>query len=219
MDGCSILCLAIAIYMVFFYAPMEIIMGEVQRVFYFHVAAGWVGMLSFFLSMLFSIFYLYKQQKQWDLFAVSAVEIGLVFVTINIISGAIWARPIWNTWWTWDPRLTTAAIMLLIYSAYFILRNSLDDPSRQARFSAIYAIIGFASVPMTFLSIRFFRTIHPVLIISSDPAALGAMDMTQKMRATLLVSILAFSCLFVSLLIHRYQLAVLQEEVKMKNVD
>ena len=93
----------------------------------------------------------------------------MVFMLIAIITGSIWARPIWNTWWTWDPRLTTATIMELIYAAYLMLRQGIEDPDRRARFGAVYAIIGFLSVPLTFFSIRIFRTIHPVVIGSNDP--------------------------------------------------
>ena len=96
---------------------------------------------------------------------------GVLFIAI--VTGSIWARPIWNTWWTWDPRLTTATIMELIYAAYLMLRQGIEDPDRRARFGAVYAIIGFISVPLTFLSIRIFRTIHPVVIGSSDPTAAG----------------------------------------------
>ena len=214
MDLLSLICVVAAGWMVFYYAPLEAVMGEVQRIFYFHVAAGWVGMLSFFLAMLFSILYLSRKDKRWDFLAVSAIEIGFVFVTVNVISGSIWARPIWNTWWTWDPRLTTAAIMLLIYAAYFILRASLDDSAKQSRFSAVYAIIGFVSVPMTFLSIRLFRTIHPVLIGGLDPSSMGTFDMTQRMALTLMVSLMAFTILYASLLLRRYRLAQLSDELQ-----
>src|SRR5512134_3792091 len=131
--------------MVFFYAPMERVMGQVQRVFYFHVAAGWVGMLSFIVAAIAGIVYLATSRRNWDTVGLAAVEIGIVFIFINIVTGAIWARPIWNTWWTWDPRLTTATIMELIYAAYLMLRAGIEDPDRRARFGAVYAIIGFIS--------------------------------------------------------------------------
>ena len=99
----------------------------------------------------------------------AAVEISLVFFLITIVLGSIWARPVWNTWWTWDPRLTTAAVTELIYVAYFMLRQGIEDPSRRARFGAVYAIVGAVSAPITFFAIRLFRTIHPVVIGSGDP--------------------------------------------------
>jgi heme exporter protein C len=157
--------------MVFFYAPMEAVMGQVQRVFYFHVAAGWVGMLSFLVAAVAGIAYLAHQKEQvgYRRPGLGGDRHGVCF--INIVTGSIWARPIWNTWWTWDPRLTTATIMELIYAAYLMLRQGIEDPDRRARFGAVYAIMGFVSVPLTFFSIRLFRTIHPVVIGSNQPGA------------------------------------------------
>jgi heme exporter protein C len=188
LDIVTVVMLIIATGMVFFYAPMEAVMGQVQRVFYFHVSAGWVGMLGFLVAAIAGIVYLVKADRKWDIVGVSAVEIGMVFALINIITGAIWARPIWNTWWTWDPRLTTATIMELIYVAYLLLRQGIDDPDRRARFGAVYAIIGFLSVPLTFFSARLFRTIHPVVIGTNQPGATGAFDMTPLMLQTFLFS-------------------------------
>src|SRR3990172_2455754 len=150
LDVVTILLLVVATGMVFFYAPMEAVMGQVQRVFYFHVAAGWVGMLGFLVAAIAGVAYLRTAKHNWDIVGLSAVEIGMVFALINIVTGSIWARPIWNTWWTWDPRLTTATIMELVYVAYLLLRQGLDDPARRARFGAVYAILGFVSVPLTF---------------------------------------------------------------------
>lgn len=200
--------------MVFFYAPIERVMGAVQKVFYFHVAAGWVGMLSFLFAAIAGVVYLIKKTKLWDLIGVAAVEIGIVFIFINIVTGSIWARPIWNTWWTWDPRLTTATIMELVYIAYLMLRQGIDDPERRARFGAVYAIVGFLSVPLTFFSIRIFRTIHPVVIAGSDPSAVGTFDMTPTMFQTLMVSIVVFSILFVDLVWHRIRLGKLANQVE-----
>lgn len=200
--------------MVFFYAPTEVVMGAVQRVFYFHVASGWVGMLSFVVAAVAAIFYLRKAYHLWDIVEVAAVEIGIVFVLITIVSGSIWARPTWNTWWTWDPRLTTAAIMELIYAAYMILRQSIEDPEQRARFGAIYAILGCASVPLTFLSARMFRTIHPIVVGTNQPGALGGFDMTSKMLQTFLFSLLAFTFVFADLLWHRIRLGMLADRVE-----
>ncbi len=112
-----------AILGVFFYAPLEAVMGWVQKVFYFHVAAGWTGMLGFLVSAVAGVLYLVKKDPRWDRIGFAGVEIGMVFMLICILTGSIWARPIWNTWWTWDPRLTTATIMELIYAAYLLLRQ------------------------------------------------------------------------------------------------
>lgn len=197
-------------------------MGAVQKVFYFHVAAGWVGMLSFFVAAVVGVIFLVKKDTKWDLVAIAAVEIGIIFTFINIVTGAIWARPIWNAWWTWDPRLTTATIMELVYIAYLMLRQGIDDPEKRARFGSVYAIVGFLSVPLTFFSIRIFRTIHPVVIGGNDPTAVGAFDMTPKMLQTLLTSIVVFSVLYVDLLWHRIRLGKFDqiiEELKLRLQD
>ncbi len=200
--------------LVFFYAPVEAVMGPVQKVFYFHVAAGWVGMLSFLVAAAAGVLYLLGGDPRWDIVGLASVEIGIAFMFINIASGAIWARPIWNTWWTWDPRLTTATIMELIYLAYLMLRQGIDDPVRRARFAAVYAIVGFVSVPITFFSIRIWRTIHPVVIGSGDPEALGSFSMTADMRLTFFFSLITFTFIFMTLLWHRIRLARLADEVE-----
>ena len=214
LDGVTVVLLVIATGMVFFYAPMEAVMGQVQRVFYFHVAAGWVGMLGFLVAAVAGIVYLRSGRRDWDIVALSAVEIGMVFAFINIVTGAIWARPIWNTWWTWDPRLTTATIMELIYAAYLMLRQGIEDPDRRARFGAVYAIVGFLSVPLTFFSALLFRTIHPVVIGTNQPGAEGAFDMTPLMLQTFLFSLLTFTIIFADLLWHRIRLGRFAEKVE-----
>jgi len=200
--------------MVFFYAPEEAVMGQVQRVFYFHVSAGWVGMLGFLVAAIAGIAFLRSGRRDWDIIALSAVEIGMVFAFINIVTGSIWARPIWNTWWTWDPRLTTATIMELIYAAYLMLRSGIEDPDRRARFGAVYAIIGFLSVPLTFFSARLFRTIHPIVIGTNEPGAQGAFDMTPPMLQTFMFSLFVFSVFFADLLWHRVRLGKLADRVE-----
>ena len=214
LDVISALGLLAASLMVFVYAPVEAVMGPVQKVFYFHVAAGWVGMLSFLFAAVVGGVYLRTGNLKWDRLSVAGIELGLVFSFVNVVTGAIWARPIWNTWWTWDPRLTTAAIMLLIYAAYLMLRAGIDEPGKRARFGAIYAIVGFISVPLTFFSIRLSRTIHPVVIGSSDPEALGKFNMTGAMSATFITSLVVFTVIFVDLLWHRYRLAKLANRVE-----
>ena len=220
LDIVTIISFLTATAMVFFYAPTERVMGAVQKVFYFHVSAGWVGMLAFFLAFAAGVIYLINKGSKWDLIGFSAIEIGIVFTMINVVTGAIWARPIWNAWWTWDPRLTTATIMELVYFAYLMLRQGIDDPERRNRFGAVYAIIGFISVPVTFFSIRFARTIHPVVIGGNDPSAVGAFDMTPLMLQTLLFSIVVFSILFIDFMWHRVRLGKLMnrvDELKLKN--
>ncbi len=213
LDYATVILLIIATGMVFLYAPLERFMGAVQRVFYFHVATAWVGMLGFMVAGVAGVFYLAKKDKKWDIVGLSAIEISLVFFLIAIISGSIWARPTWNTWWTWDPRLTTAAIVELVYAAYLMLRQGIEDPDRRARFGAVYAILGFVSVPLTFISIRLLRTIHPV-VIGGETSGEGSFDMTAKMSQTFFFSLFTFSVFFVDLLWHRIRMGQLQDKVE-----
>ena len=215
----SLVLLAIATYLTIDWAPMEKTMGDVQRVFYFHVATGWVGMIGFLLAVFSGIMYLRSSDMKWDIIGLAGIEIGLVFSLVNIVTGAIWARPIWNTWWTWDPRLVTAAIMELVYIAYVMLRQGIEEPERRARFGAIYAIVGVVSVPLSFLSIRIWRTIHPVVIGSGDAGAEGTFDMTPDMRTAFFFSLATFTVFGVSLLWHRIRLGRLQDTIEKVKMD
>ncbi|MBU1660033.1 MAG: cytochrome c biogenesis protein CcsA, partial [Chloroflexi bacterium] len=206
LDTLTAILFVIAVMMVFFYAPVERVMGLVQKVFYFHVAAAWVGMLGFLVAAVVGVLYLVKGDPKYDLTGLAAIEISLVFFFVAIIMGSIWARPIWNTWWTWDPRLTTATIVELIYAAYLMLRQGVEDPDRRARFGAVYAILGFVSVPLTFISIRLLRTIHPVVVGGGDPNAEGSFGMTGPMQQAFFFSLCTFSVLFVDLLWHRIRM-------------
>lgn len=194
--------------MVFLYAPREANMGDVQRIFYFHLASAWVGFFAFFVTMASGVMYLWKNTKRWDSLGVASAEIGIVFMTMAIISGSLWARPAWNTWWTWDPRLTITAIQWLLYLAYFMLRAGIEDPERRARFSAVFGIIAFLTVPLSFLSIRLWRTIHPVVVAGdSGSGAEGSFNMTASMRNTLFFSMATFTVLYFMLLLYRLRLA------------
>jgi heme exporter protein C len=194
--------------MVFLYAPRERNMGDVQRIFYFHLGAAWVGFFAFFVTMLSGVMYLWKDEERWDVLGSASAEVGTVFMTMAIISGSLWARPVWNAWWTWDPRLTISAIQWLLYLAYFMLRAGIEDPARRARFSAVYGIIAFLTVPLSFLSIRIWRTIHPVVVAGdSGESVEGAFNMTAPMRYTLFFSLAAFTVLYFTLLRYRLRLA------------
>jgi heme exporter protein C len=160
------------------------------------------------------VVYLVKHDQKWDIIELAAVEISLVFFFITIVAGSIWARPTWGAYWTWEPRLTTAAILEMIYVAYLLLRQGIDDPDRRARFSAVYTMIGAISVPITFMSIRLFRTIHPVIIGTNTSATTGTFDMTSKMLITMFFALVAFSVIFVTLFWHRIRLGQLAQQVE-----
>lgn len=213
LDIVAIIALGIATYLALT-APTERVMGEVQKVFYFHVGTAWTALLGFILGGVFSVVYLITRNLKWDKFQVAAIEVSLVFFLITIALGSIWARPAWNTWWTWDPRLTTAAITELIYMAYFMLRQGIDDPDRRARFGAVYALVGALSAPITFFAIRLFRTIHPVVIGGTNPEADGGFSMTPDMLSAFFFALFAFSVIFIDLFWNRIRLGDLQEKVE-----
>jgi heme exporter protein C len=205
LDIVAALGLVAALILVLVFTPVEQSMGMVQKVFYFHVASTWMGMLGFLVATVASISFLRTRALKWDAAAVSGIEIGMVFVFLGIVTGSIWARPIWNTWWTWDPRLTTTLIMELIYAAYFVLRGSLNEETQRARLAAVYAIAGFITVPLTFLSIRIFRSIHPV-VIGAGASSTGMFSMSDKMLFAFLFTLGVFSVGFVAVFWHRYRL-------------
>lgn len=214
LDIVSVILLAVSTYLALGFAPLEVSMGAVQKVFYFHVATAWVGMLGFIAAGISGIIYLRSKNLKWDIVEIAAVEISLVFFFIAIVLGSIWARPAWNTWWTWEPRLTTAAITELIYVAYFMLRNGIEDPERRARFGAVYTLIGAVSVPITFMAIRIFRTIHPVVIGSQSAQAQGGFSMTGDMKVAFFFALFAFTVIFVDLFWNRIRLGNLAKKVE-----
>jgi heme exporter protein C len=207
---------AISLLVIFFYAPTEITMGNVQRIFYFHVGSAWVAALAFFVALLSGIAYLRNPSRTWDTIAVGSVEIGLVFTSMTIISGSVWGRPAWNTWWIWSPRLTSITVLWLVYVAYFMLRGAIEDEEKRGRFSAVYVIAGFVTVIITFLSIRLLRDIHPVLIGESSAAAEGLQEFSgldsTKMVISLNVSVLTFSVLYLAWLANRLRLQKMVDE-------
>jgi heme exporter protein C len=214
LDIVSLIVLAIATYLALFFAPTERVMGEVQKVFYFHIGTAWTALLGFILAAVFSVVYLVTKDLKWDRLQVASIEVSLVFFLITIVLGSIWARPAWNTWWTWDPRLTTAAVTELIYVAYFMLRQGIDDPDKRARFGAVYALVGGLSAPITFFAIRLFRTIHPVVIGGTNPEADGGFSMTADMRVAFFFALFAFTVIFIDLFWNRIRLGVLQDKVE-----
>jgi heme exporter protein C len=201
LAGLSAVVLFVALGMAFLYAPREATMGDVQRIFYFHVASAWVGFFAFFVTFLAGVGYLARGERQWDILALSSVEIGLTFIAMAVVTGSLWARPVWGAYWTWEPRLTISAVQLLIYIAYGMLRAAIDDPRRKARFAAVYGIVAFVTVPLSWFAIRWWRTIHPDILTGGE-----GMAITSRMVHTLLVSLAAFTLLYASLLRQRVRL-------------
>ena len=214
LDILALILLGVSTYFALIMAPTELVMGDVQRVFYFHLGTAWTALLGFVFASVLSVIYLITKDLKWDRYQVAAIEVSLVFFLITIVLGSIWARPAWNTWWTWDPRLTTAAVTELVYIAYFMLRQGIDDPDRRARFGAVYALLGGISAPITFFAIRLYRTIHPVVIGGNNPEAEGGFSMTADMRTAMFVALFAFTVIFIDLYWNRIRLGDLQEKVE-----
>lgn len=203
---------AVSIYLNFVVAPTEKTMGLSQRIFYWHVGSGWVGAAALLLAVVAGIGVLRTGARKWDRLAAASIELGFAFITMIIVTGSIWAKSAWNTWWTWSPRLTSAAVMWLVYVAYFMLRNALDDPDKQARFGAVYAIVGFLTVITTFLSIRLLSDIHPTLF--GEGAAEVGGGLAQGMHLPFFFSLATFTVLGATLLWHRVRLLRLSDEIQ-----
>jgi heme exporter protein C len=197
----------IALVLALLVAPRERVMGDVQRIFYFHVPADWVGFLAFFVTLVASVLYLRTFERRWDILAASSAELGALFLTMGAVSGSLWARPVWNVWWTWNPQLTLVGFTWLIYLAYLGLRGAVEDGQRRARFSAVYGIVAFASVPLTFVLNRLSTlSEHPVIFGPSAENPGGGMGLTPSMLATLLFGMFAFSVIYLTLLRLRVRL-------------
>ncbi|GBD10599.1 Heme exporter protein C [bacterium HR23] len=194
--------------LIFLWVPTDVNLGVVQRVFYFHVPLAWTAFLAFGIVFVASIAYLWKGSERWDSLAYASAEIGVVLGALMLATGSIWARPVWGVWWTWSPRLTTSLILWLIYLGYLLLRAYAPKGPQGARFGAVLGIIGFLDVPIVYLSVQWWRDLHPGQVIGpqAEPGALEG-----PMVVTLLVSLLAFTLLFASLLAFRYRLRRLED--------
>ena len=158
--------LFVAGYAALFIAPTERSMGVVQRIFYFHVPSAWTAFVAFFIVFIANIAYLTRRRQHWDWLAVSAAEVGLAFCTVVLVTGPLWAKPVWFIWWTWDARLTSTLVLWLLYLTYLLLRTLVDDPARRAIVSAVFGIFAFLDVPLVYMSIRWWRTQHPQPVIA-----------------------------------------------------
>ncbi len=209
----SLVLMVASLYLVFVYVPTEKEMGIVQRIFYLMVPLGWLSLLAFLIVFIGSILYLVKRESKWDIRAYSSAEVGIVFTTLALITGSIWAKPIWGVWWTWEPRLTATLVLWLIYLAYFMVRSFATEESRGARFAAVVGIVGFIDIPIVILATTLWRVIHPGPLIVQGGLA-------PPMLLTLLVSIVAFTTLYFLLLIQRVSMKNDEIEIeRLKKLD
>jgi heme exporter protein C len=160
------LLLAFNLYRIFLVLPDEAMQGAIYRIIFFHVPAAIAGMIGYFVALAFSIAYLSFGNFRYDSLAASIVEVSLVFSTVNVVTGSIWARVIWGIWWTWDARLTSALVCILIFAGYLMLRRAIEEPTQRARLSAALCIFGCLDVVIVYKSIDWFRTQHPAPVLS-----------------------------------------------------
>ena len=187
-------------------SPADRAMGHLQKIMYVHVPAAWVAMLGFFLVFVWSIVYLWKRELRHDRRAAATAEVSVLFTGLTLALGSIWGKPTWGIWWTWDPRLTSTAIMLLIYVGYLALRSFTEDEDRRARWSAAVGILGFLNVPIVYFSVKWWRTLHQVQTVDEN-GAMGAVYWVG-----LLLNTFAFLLIFAWLVGLRSHLALLERQ-------
>ena len=197
-----------ALYLALIWAPTERLQGDVYRIFFFHVPVSWVAYVAFLVTFVGGLAYLRTGRPAWDRVAASSAEVGVVFTTLSLATGSIWGKTIWNTWWGWDPRLTTTLVLWLIYLGYLMIRSYAAESSQGARLAAVVGVMGFVVVPINFFSIRLWRGLHPGPNIGT-----GGLDMEPAMGATLMVSLVAVTLLYVLLVIARVRLRALSDAV------
>jgi len=194
-------------YAVFIYAPTEVMMGDIQRIFYFHMGTVWVATVAFVIVFISSILYLINGNRKWDILAYTSAEIGVLFITLTIITGSIWAKPVWGTWWTWDPQLSTTFVLWILYIVYLLIRANSGYDEKKAKYSAVFAIIAFIDLPLVYISARVMRGISPVVF---GP---GGGGIEPKMLNALIITLVSFTLLFILLLIERVKIENLKYKI------
>ncbi len=209
LAAAAILLLFAAGYGAFYVAPEERTMGLIQRIFYFHVASAWAGMDAFFVCFIANLLYVWKRAAKYDWLGVSAAEVGLVLTTVVLITGPIWAHPVWGIWWTWDARLTSTFVLWLLYVSYLLLRTLIEEPDRRALLSSLFGIFAFLDVPLVFGAIRWWRTQHP------SPVIMGGANsgLEPTMQKVLFFFVFAMHVFAAFLIVERYILEKMKNEV------
>jgi heme exporter protein C len=188
-------------------APPDAEQGDVQRLMYVHVPSAWLAYLSFFIVFVASIAYLRTHRIRWDRLAAASAEVGVLFTALTIVLGMLWGKPVWGAWWTWDPRITTTTILLLIYVGYLAVRRLPESPARRARWAAVIGVVGFVDVPIVQLSVTWWRSLHQ----GPTVRLLGETTMAPVMLTALLVAVGAFTLLYSYLIALRLRVGRLEE--------
>ncbi len=205
-----VLLLLAAAYAAFFIAPTDIKQGLVYRILFLHVPSAWTGLTAFFICFVANLMYVWRRTPRWDWLGISAAEVGLAFTTVVLVTGPIWAHPVWGIWWTWDARLTSTFVLWLLYVSYLLLRTLVEEPDRRALFSALFGIFAFIDVPLVFGSIRWWRTQHPQPIVMGEPGS----GLDPTMWNVLQFSWLAMLGLMTLLLLARYRLEAMRGDLE-----
>jgi heme exporter protein C len=202
----------VVLYLIFMVVPTERDQGIVQRIFYFHVPSAWTAFLAFFVVCGASVAYLLNGKEHWDLVARASAEVGMVFCTLVLLTGPIWARPIWGTWWTWDPRLTMTMVLWTIYASYLLLRSyGAEEQEQISRYAAVLGIVGAIDIPLIVVSVRLWRGIHPAVMMSRDPQG-GLRD--PMMGVTLMAAGVTFVLVYAWLLLVRMRWLRISEQIE-----
>ncbi|MCU1286691.1 MAG: cytochrome c assembly protein [Acidobacteriales bacterium] len=201
--------LGLGFYQGMYAAPTEQTMGDIQRIFYYHVPSAWTAFLLFFVNFVASVMYLIWKSPRTDAWAVASAEVGVVFCTVVLITGPLWAKPVWGIWWTWDARLTSTLVLWLIYVSYLVMRR-FSEGQQTATLAAALAVFGFLDVPIVYMSIRWWRTQHPQPVIGGGANS----GLAPEMWPPLLFNWLAFSCLAALVVWMRYSLARAEQELE-----
>jgi heme exporter protein C len=193
-----------------YFTPTEAVQGPAQKIFYIHAPSAWVAFLAFGLVAVASVLYLWLRESRLDRIAEASAEVGVVFTTVVLITGPLWGKPVWGTYWTWDARLTLTLFLWFIYVAYLVLRGAIDDHEMRARYSAVIGILGALLIPFIHLSVYLFRTLHPKPILMKPSAP----SLPSEMLTTILIAFAAFTLLYVALLRARFRFAVERDEAE-----
>ena len=214
LPSLAFLAVVLAVIRAAFFTPLEAKQGAAQKIFYLHVPAAWVAFLAFFLVAVASGVYLWLRDPRLDRFAESSAEVGVIFTTVVLITGPLWAKPIWGTWWAWwDVRLVSTLFLWFIYVSYIVLRGAVEAPELRARYSAILGILGALLIPFIHLSVYLFSTMHPMPIVGKPSAP----SLPPEMLLTLMLSLGAFTLLYFAFVRARYHIAVERDRVAAAN--
>ncbi len=209
LGAVAILLVIASAYASFYIAPEERTMGVIQRIFYFHVGSAWAGMDAFLVCFIANLLYVWRRQPKYDWLAVSSAEVGLVLTTVVLITGPIWAHPVWGIWWTWDARLTSTFVLWLLYVSYLLLRTLVEEQDRRALLSSLFGIFAFLDVPLVFGAIRWWRTQHPSPVIMGGQGS----GLDPTMKKVFFFTVLAMNVFAAFLIVERYILEKLKHEV------